>query len=161
MDTKEIFLVCKDLIKAFEFENLAENMLNLQIASADSKHIEFLCSSLNTQLEEICDAINIKANSLNKLDEDELKNLKDSINKIKRAKIFLKNYIEKDVALKLNEMEIGKEVSQIIKKLVKASNPKDVIDFSEKLVNRELLCFLIGPEIIKEIDELKISIHLE
>ena len=51
MDSKEIFLKCKDLIKSFEFENLAENMLNLQIASADSKHIEFLCSSLNTQLE--------------------------------------------------------------------------------------------------------------
>jgi hypothetical protein len=160
MDSKEIFLKCKDLIKSFEFENLAENMINLKSASADSEYIEFLCSSLNTQLEETRDAINIKANSLNKLDEDELKNLKDSINKIKRAKIFLKNYIEKDVALKLNEMEIGKEVSQIIKKLVKASNPKDVIDFSEKLVNRELLCFLIGPEIIKEIDELKINSSL-
>jgi len=160
MDTKEIFLVCKDLIKAFEFEKLAENMINLKSASADSEYIEFLCSSLNTQLEETCDAINIKANSLNKLDEDEIKNLKDSINKIKGAKNFLKNYIDKNVALKLNEIIGLKEVSQTIKKIVKASNPKDVIDFSEKLINRELLCFLIGPEILKEIEELKINSSL-
>ncbi len=43
MDTRKIFLECKDLIEALEFKNLAENMINLKSASADD-YIEFLSS---------------------------------------------------------------------------------------------------------------------
>lgn len=152
MDTKEIFNVCKNLINALDFENLAENIIILD----DDDYIGVLKSKLNTELERACHSIKIKANSLLKLDEHELNKLKDSIEKIKRANSLLRHFIDEQEALRLNE--IDNEVGKIIKKLLfEVSNPKDVIDFSEKMSNRELLCFLIGPEIFNEIKKLEIS----
>ena len=152
MDTKEIFNVCKNLINALDFENLAENIIILD----DDDYIGVLKSKLNTELERTCHSIKIKANSLLKLDEHELNKLKDSIEKIKRANSLLRNFIDEQEALRLNEIE--NEVSRIIKKLIfELSNPKDVIDFSQKMSNRELLCFLVGPEIFNEIKQLEIK----
>jgi hypothetical protein len=152
MDTKEIFNVCKNLINALDFENLAENIIILD----DDDYIGVLKSKLNTELERTCHSIKIKANSLLKLDEHELNKLKDSIEKIKRANSLLRNFIDEQEALRLNEIE--NEVSRIIKKLIfELSNPKDVIDFSQKMSNRELLCFLVGPEIFNEIKQKRIK----
>jgi hypothetical protein len=85
-----------------------------------------------------------------------LNKLKDSIEKIKRANSLLRNFIDEQEALRLNEIE--NEVSRIIKKLIfELSNPKDVIDFSQKMSNRELLGFLVGPEIFNEIKQKRIK----
>jgi len=85
-----------------------------------------------------------------------LNKLKGSLEQIKRANSLLRHYIDEHLALRLSE--IDNEVSKIIKNLLfEISNPKHVIEFSEKMSNRELLCFLAGPEIFIEINQLKIK----
>jgi hypothetical protein len=153
MDPKEIFKLCKNLIESSDYENLAENIFILKKKSADDDYMDFLSSKLNTELEEKCGDILIKANSINKLDENELNEIKNLIKKIKRAKSLLKNFIEAHVDLKINEIE--KEISKIIKKLIETSTRNEFFDFSDKTVNRELLCFLVGQEIFNEINQLK------
>jgi hypothetical protein len=93
MDPQEIFRECKNLIAKSDFENLAEKLKSLD----DDDHIKYLCLELNDKFEEKCNVINNKTNSLNRLDENALVGLKDSIEEIKRIHIVLNSFIDESI----------------------------------------------------------------
>jgi hypothetical protein len=153
MDPQKVFCECKDLIAKSDFENLAEKLKYLD----DDDHIEYLCLELKDKFEEKCNVINNKTNSLNRLDENALVSLKDSIEEIKRIQFILNKFIDESMASKINETT-GERVKIRIKKIIsETSDQKDVLDFSKKKANQVLLIFLAGTEILSEINKLKVN----
>jgi len=154
MDPQEIFRECKNLIAKSDFENLAEKLKSLD----DDDHIKYLCLELNDKFEEKCNVINNKTNSLNRLDENALVELKDSIEEIKRIHIVLNDFIDESMASKINESTDERVKIRIKKIIFETSDPKNVLDFfSKKKANQELLRLLVGSEILSEINQLKVN----
>ena len=113
MDPQKVFCECKDLIAKSDFENLAEKLKYLD----DDDQIEYLCLELKDKFEEKCNVINNKTNSLNRLDENALVSLKDSIEEIKRIQFILNKFIDESMASKINETT-GERVKIRIKKII-------------------------------------------
>ena len=153
----------KLLIDALKFEMLGECLLKFNsVDEMDSYYLIQLKYKLNNKLVNICKATRLNARILDELEENEIKAIKENVEYVQQAKLYLKPYIEAiQPELDTFEVDIKSCVNKAVLKYLK--NIEDLLKTkfdADKKINHILslkpyLRFLIDTELFIKLSDLK------
>ena len=146
METNEAYLKAKELIESKSFELLAEKLEFLKKADPNDSdgYMNVLKKIINAKFSGTCDSVVTKASSIMSItDVAQLETISEQVKSLKEARTLLSEFIDVESTKHLEGI-ISKQLEIHLKKYLESDRELNI--FSDSKL-RELLCYLIGPNV--------------